>query len=98
MRPSNNISNNFSKRISIVCFLYNNRIKHESFLIVIEWTTRNDIDVKSDNMFNDDFDDLVINDENFLDTCQVLQSVKITYDIQSKFCNTTGHISNADGF
>lgn len=95
---SNNISNNFSQRISIVHFLYNNRIKHESFLIIIEWTTRNDIDVTSDNMFNGHFDDLVINDVNLLDTHQVLQPVKIIYDTQSNFCNKAGHISIADEF
>lgn len=95
---SNNISNNFTQIISLVYSIHNNRIKHESFLIVIEWTTRNDIDVMSDNMFNDDFDDLVINDENFLDAYQVLQPVKIIYDVQSKCCNVTGHICNTEEF
>lgn len=52
----------------------------------------------SDNMFNDDFDDLVINDENFLDAYQVLQPVKIIYDVQSKCCNATGHICNTEEF
>ena len=49
-------------------------------------------------MFNSDFDDLVINDENLLDTYQVLQPLKIIYDIQSNFCKKTGRISNADEF
>lgn len=78
---SNNISNNFSQRIPIVDFLYNNRIKHESSLIVIEWTTPNDIDVWSDNMSNAVFDDLVINVVILLDTDQVLQSFKTIFFI-----------------
>lgn len=49
-------------------------------------------------MFNDDFDDLVINDENLLDTDQVLQPLKIMHEIQSNFGSNTGHISNADEF
>lgn len=54
--------------------------------------------MKSDNMFNDDFDDLVMNDVNLLDTYQVLQPVKIIYDTQSNFCNKTGRICNTEEF
>lgn len=53
-------------------FVCNNRIKHESPLIVIEWTARNDIDVSSDKMFNEKCDELVMVNGYLFDAHQIL--------------------------